>query len=139
MNEKAGFWIRLGANLLDAIIIGFPITLVTNMFFVNSSNFDFATPQGNSGNFLNMLYLLLIPIFWSGYTVGKRICKIRIRRVNDQAPPKITNMLMRNIVTGLIYAITFGIGAIVSACMIIFREDKRALHDLIAGTEVVRD
>ena len=48
-------------------------------------------------------------------------------------------MLMRVIVAGLVYGITFGIGFIVSVIMVAVREDKRALHDFIAGTEVVWD
>ena len=48
----------------------------------------------------------------------------------------IGDMLMRVVVAGLIYAVTLGIAAIVSAFMVGLREDKRSLHDLIAGTYV---
>jgi uncharacterized RDD family membrane protein YckC len=43
---------------------------------------------------------------------------------------------MRVIVASLVYGITLGIGAIVSAFMIGLRKDKRSLHDFIAGTYV---
>lgn len=46
---------------------------------------------------------------------------------------------MRTIIGGIIYWITFGIGTIVSLFMVLLREDKRAIHDLIAGTYVKSD
>lgn len=45
-------------------------------------------------------------------------------------------MIMRVIIAGLVYGITFGLGLIVSLFMIGLREDKRMLHDFIAGTYV---
>ncbi|MNL66736.1 RDD family protein [compost metagenome] len=82
---------------------------------------------------------MLTPIFWSGYTIGKRICGIRIVRFGDGEPPGLGTMLLRNVVAGLVYVATFGIAVIVSAIMVGVREDKRALHDFIADTEVIRD
>lgn len=98
---------------------------------------------GDTSNFftntISFLYTLLLPVFWNGQTIGKRICGIRIRSVDDHLGPGLGTMLLRNVVTGVVYGLTFGIGFIVSVCMVIFREDKRSLHDCIAGTEVVYD
>ncbi|CAM4425863.1 RDD family protein [Paenibacillus tarimensis] len=131
-NEPAGFWIRLGAMLLDGLIIGLPLSLlgmmVTGMPWEDEALSDFVM----------FLYTLLVPILWNGYTVGKRICGIRIAKI-DGDPPGLGTMLMRNIVAGIVYGLTIGIGIIVSAIMVGVREDKRSLHDFIAGTEVVRD
>ncbi|KHF31883.1 RDD family protein [Paenibacillus sp. P1XP2] len=90
-------------------------------------------------NILSFLYSLLVPVFWGGYTVGKRICGIKIRKVQDHSPPGIGTMLLRHVVAGIIYGLTFGIGTIISAFMVGLREDKRSIHDFIAGTEVVHD
>lgn len=81
--------------------------------------------------------MLIVPVVWNGYTVGKRICRIQIRREFDHRPPHIGNMLMRELVANIVYALTLGIGLIASAIMVGVREDKRSLHDIIAGTEVV--
>lgn len=35
VNEPAGFWIRFGATLLDAIIIGIPLAIVTSFIVGN--------------------------------------------------------------------------------------------------------
>ncbi|MBB6670538.1 RDD family protein [Cohnella nanjingensis] len=124
---NAGFWIRLGASLLDALIIGLPIYLLSMLLLGGNAD--------RLSDALSFLYGLLVPIFWNGYTVGKRICSIRIQKL-DGSPPTIGTMLLRTVVSGLIYGFTFGIAVIVSAFMVGLREDKRAIHDFIAGTEV---
>ncbi|OPH00194.1 hypothetical protein B2I21_04290 [Chryseobacterium mucoviscidosis] len=130
---KAGFWIRLGASILDAIIIALPLMVFAGLI---TGNFDSDEPIAK---ILSALYSILLPVFWYGRTIGKRICGIRIRKYDTHEPPGIGTMLMRVVVAGLVYAITFGIGFIASVIMVAVREDKRAIHDFIAGTEVVWD
>ncbi|WP_422661421.1 RDD family protein [Paenibacillus sp. EC2-1] len=132
MEREAGFWIRLGAMVLDGLIIGIPLGFL-------SYQIDGGMDREPITDILSMLYSLLLPIFWYGYTIGKRICGIRIRKVYDHMPPSFGTMLMRNVVGGVVYVLTLGIGLIASIIMISMREDRRSLHDLIAGTEVVYD
>lgn len=82
-----------------------------------------------------LLYSILLPVFWQGYLIGKRICGIRIVK-KDVSQVGLVTMIMRVIIAGLVYGITFGLGLIVSLFMIGLREDKRTLHDFIAGTYV---
>jgi len=131
-NEPAGFWIRLLALILDAAIVGVALILVSYMI-PGTTGDEYVT------DIVSFLYTLLTPILWNGYTIGKRICGIRIVKVSDGQPPRLGTMLLRNVVTGIVYALTFGIAAIVSAVMVGARDDKRSLHDLIAGTEVVHE
>ncbi|WP_195573018.1 RDD family protein [Paenibacillus sp. 1001270B_150601_E10] len=131
MNLQAGFWIRLGAAILDGIIIGIPVSLI--MYILFSESFG-----ETMTNVIVGLYSLLLPVMWAGYTIGKKICNIRIQKL-DGSPPTLGTMFLRNIVSGLIYGITFGMAALISAFMVGLREDKRAIHDFIAGTEVVHD
>lgn len=130
--EAAGFWIRFGAMLLDLIIVGIPIAIISYMITGDSND-------ESVKNMLNFLYSLLVPIFWGGYTIGKRLCGIKIRKVNDHSPPGLGTMLLRNVIAGIIYTLTLGIGLIISAFMVGMGEDRRAIHDYIAGTEVVYD
>lgn len=130
---QAGFWIRLGAMLLDALIVGLPLVILSLLITGGGTHEEYVT------NILSFLYSLLVPVFWGGYTVGKRICGIKIRKVQDHSPPGIGTMLLRHVVGGIIYGLTFGIGTIISAFMVALREDKRSIHDFIAGTEVVHD
>ncbi|WP_339228508.1 RDD family protein [Oceanobacillus sp. FSL K6-2867] len=131
--NSAGFWVRLGAALLDGIILtitlGFISSLIYNQFFMEDFSFI---------DILNLLYFLLLPVFWHGYTIGKRALGIRIGRI-DGEKVGFGTMFLREIVSGLVYVLTFGIGLIASAFMVGIREDKRSIHDFIAGTHVTYD
>lgn len=127
---EAGFWIRLWASILDGVLVGIPLAILS---YIVTGNFE----QNLVTNILSFLYTLLLPVVWGGCTLGKKMCGIKIRKVSDHSPPGIGTMLLRNVIAGLIYAVTFGIGSIVSAFMVGLREDKRSIHDFIAGTEVV--
>ncbi|KMY54993.1 membrane protein [Bacillus sp. FJAT-27231] len=131
IRQPAGFWRRLAANLLDAIIIGIPLSVIS-YFITGDLEGDPLT------NTLNVLYALIIPVVWSGYTVGKKIMGIRIAKVNGEKLG-IGAMLLRTLVAGLVYVLTLGIGIIISAFMVGLRDDKRAIHDFIAGTYVTHD
>ncbi|WIV20349.1 RDD family protein [Paenibacillus polygoni] len=124
--KPAGFWRRLGAYFLDSFVIG--ILMNTFIGLVGET----------ATEVLLMLYFLLLPVYWNGFTVGKYLCGIQIRRVLDKSPPTVKNMLLRFFVGSFVYAVSLGIVQIVSGYFVITREDKRSIHDLIAGTEVVR-
>ncbi|RCX18463.1 hypothetical protein DEU47_11528 [Bacillus sp. AG236] len=47
-------------------------------------------------------------------------------------------MVLRVFIPGLMYGLTIGIVAIISFFMVVFRQDKRSLHDLMAATYVKR-
>ncbi|MGE5702204.1 MAG: RDD family protein [Clostridia bacterium] len=131
VSNPVGFWRRLGANLLDGIIIGVPLSLLGYGLTGDSQSSSVL-------NAISFLYSLLLPIFWYGYTIGKRLLGIRIVRMNGENVG-IGTMLLRTVVGGLLYTITFGIAAIISAIMVGAREDKRSIHDFIAGTYVTFD
>lgn len=127
--DPAGFWIRLGASIIDGVVVTFVVFLFSLIF-----NFPVDDDSWQSG-LLEFLYALSLPVLWYGYTVGKKVCGIRIARV-DGEKLHIGNMLLRIVVAGLLYALTLGIGFIVSVVMVAVREDKRAIHDFVAGTYV---
>lgn len=128
VSNPAGFWVRFVACILDFLIIGIPLSYIG---YLISGSWE-GDPTTSTVNFL---YTLLLPVLWSGYTVGKKILGIRIAKENGEKLG-IGAMLLRNILGGFIYIVTLGIGLIVSAFMVGLREDKRAIHDLIAGTYV---
>ncbi|ARK31893.1 RDD family protein [Halalkalibacter krulwichiae] len=129
VERPAGFWIRLAANILDGLLISGTVFILGAMI-----GFDGTTRDGVDG-LLNLLYGLLLPVFWYGYTVGKRLCGIRIVML-DGSNPGIGAMLLRVVVAGFVYLITLGIAVIVSAFMVAFRKDKRSIHDMLAKTYV---
>ncbi|RXT14938.1 RDD family protein [Ammoniphilus sp. CFH 90114] len=129
MSEKrGGFWRRLAAGLVDGILIGlfcYGITVGMDQGTANATE-----------TVVNLLYATLLPLVWGGYTFGKRLLYIRIART-DFLPLSLGTMLLREVFGKMILSlITFGITVIISAFMILLREDRRAIHDLIAGTYV---
>ncbi|KHF39964.1 RDD family protein [Halalkalibacter okhensis] len=135
MNVKnpAGFWVRLGAGILDSVILFIVLGFISLIFYG-----QFYMDRFSIIDTVNLLYYLFLPVFWYGYTLGKRALGIRIARI-DGEKVGIGTMLLRDIIGGFVYAITLGITVIISAFMVGFREDKRSIHDLIAGTYVTYD
>ena len=131
INRPGGFWVRLLATILDGLIIAIPLAVIGYLMTGNWED----DPLTSTVSFV---YTLLLPVLWHGYTVGKKIMGIRIAKVNGEKLG-IGAMLLRNLVGGLVYVVTLGIGVIVSAFMVGLREDKRSLHDMIAGTYVTYD
>lgn len=129
--KPAGFWIRLLAHILDNLIVNVTLAIAFSAFLpAGSSKYDLVTGS------LSFLYFLLVPVFWSGYTIGKRSFGIRIVKINGKRLG-VGTMLLRTFVAYIVYILTFGIGVVVSAFMVAIRKDKRAIHDFIAGTCVV--
>ena len=136
----AGFWIRLGAHLIDQILLSVALRLVaTPPKFVLSPTpglpglgefFDaFAVIFAISLAISGIYYTVMTAHF--GATFGKMVCKLRVVKV-DGARVGYGISLLRffgSVLSGLILSIGY--------LMVAFREDKRALHDLIAGTRVV--
>ncbi|WP_240375129.1 RDD family protein [Bacillus piscicola] len=131
VRNPAGFWRRLAANLLDGIVIGIPLAVISYIITGNAEG-DWFT------NLLSLAYAIIVPVVWFGYTVGKRIMGVRIVKVNGNKLG-VGAMLLRTFVAGLIYAITIGIAALISAFMVGLRDDKRSIHDMLAGTYVTKN
>ena len=72
-------------------------------------------------------------------TIGKKIMNIKISNVNGSRPSLARIIFLRGLAFGLIASIPI-IGAIVAIIDIlcIFREDRRTLHDMMAGTIVIK-
>lgn len=126
--RPAGFGLRFVALMIDSIIISAPFGIAS---YVGGAEIE------GLPNLISFLYALLLPVFWTGYTVGKKLMGVRIVKVNGETIG-IGTMLMRNFVGGLVYILTFGVGVLITAFMVGLREDHRAIHDLIAGTYVTK-
>ncbi len=152
----AGFWIRFIASFLDTLFLALPVGIVV-YFLSEGAWFDFAQYQQNmsyamSGNAVQALatqpqtsftwelifeisVLVVTMLFWKkwrGATPGKKLVHIKI--VDAKTYKEIDNK----------QAITRSLGYIISTLlfligffMVALRTDKRALHDLLAGTVVI--
>ena len=141
----AGFWIRFLAKAIDGIIMGIVqwiIMIPLGMVMMTGS--DFTSGQGPSAGFYLMLGLqqlvgILIPAVYNtiligryGATLGKMACQLRVV-LPDGGKVNYMRALGRNF-SEWISAIILMIGYIMAA----FDDEKRALHDRICSTRVVR-
>ena len=109
---------------------------------------------------ISLLYFVVFQYFNDGKTIGKAIFGIKVV-TNDMKKPKITNFLIRSVIIDriaidicsvllisfaseavfkeysyLIDVLAYGI-VLASFLLMIFREDARGLHDLLADTVVI--
>lgn len=125
--QYGGFWIRVVAAILDTIIIGIPIGIISNglLFLTGVSTLYY----------LVQLAAVIIWIYLTGIkggTPGKLILGYRV--VNDKGEfIGIARALLRYIAM-IISALPLFIGYF----MIGFTQKKQGLHDMIAKTYVVK-
>lgn len=141
---------RLGASLLDGllavVLLGVPYGFLMaelNGFDKNPSpEFSSAAMIATGAIAIGALALLVINIVLlttRGQTPGKMWLGIRIvTHPDNQKPGFVKACLLRAFVNGIIGAVPClgPIYSLVDICFI-FREDRRCIHDLIAGTHVI--
>lgn len=137
---------RLGAAMLDglvAIVCVTPIIFATALSETANASANTTTAILYSLGALALLSLVvynLVRLTQHGQTIGKKWVNIRIATFEDQSNPGFVKaVLLRGFVNGIIASIPVlgPIYSIVDICMI-FREDRRCIHDLLAGTQVVQ-
>ena len=147
--EAPSRWLRLGSAILDGIISsflmlpGFGIMLAAGFL---SRPHQPNTPLLIAGfcalglGFAIILGIQIYLLSTRGQTIGKKLLGLRIVRIEDGSNPGFVKaFLLRAFVNGLIGAVP-GVGpvySLVDLCFI-FRDDRRCIHDLIAGTVVVK-
>ncbi|SEH99998.1 Uncharacterized membrane protein YckC, RDD family [Halobacillus karajensis] len=131
--DRAGFGMRLFAGVLDTLVIVIPIGVFVYLYTGTPS---LNWTQGVTWNVLYIVYSIILPVIWGGYNVGKRLVNIRINKANGKEL-NIADMFFREFIGKfLIGYLTVGLSTLVSALMIVFRKDKKAIHDFVAGTFV---
>ncbi len=145
----AGRWLRLGAVLVDSVIgliaaLPGAALLLAGGIVRRSGQPDVAFMiPGILLLAFAWIALLAVQIYLlttCGQTIGKKLLEIRIVCFDNEANPGFVKaFLLRNFVNGLICAVPFlGVAyKLVDICFI-FRDDRRCLHDLLAGTKVVK-
>ena len=148
--QLASLGARLGGFIVDLIVgcicigPGFAMIFSAAMRAAQSGN---SNPDMGSIGFgwtltmlgsLAVLIVQAVLISLSGQTIGKKIVGIRIVRLDGSLPGFVYGFLMRSIVGYLPAAIPFlGLIYILVDWCFVFRQDRRCIHDLIAGTRVI--
>jgi uncharacterized RDD family membrane protein YckC len=121
---------RFGAAILDGVVVGIPYAI--GSFEATPAPLRVVAVLASLGLLVYQLRLVSM----TGQTIGKRWVGIRIvlkeGLVNGGF---VTNVVKRGLVNGLLSLIP--VYFLVDCCFI-FREDRRCIHDLIAGTCVIQ-
>ncbi len=147
LGSPAGFWIRFVAYLVDAFVLtlaagvigGIIVGLIVAIGGTDSDDSDFA--MGLSVVFgvltflvIGWLYEALLTSSHHGATLGKQAVGVRIVR-SDGAQLSFGRATARYFCKALVTpVIPFAIGYLMAA----FTSHKRALHDIIADTFVIK-
>lgn len=144
----AGRGERLAAALIDgviALVLMVPIFVFTGYFSVvmdaarSGGQVPFLTTLGyGAAGFVLFVALQAYPLAKTGQTWGKKVMSIRIVDMDGAQPPLWRLIALRYLPTQAISVVPV-LGSIYGLVnvLFIFRQDKRCLHDLIAGTQVV--
>jgi len=135
--RPAGFWIRGVAAALD-----FAVFLLVKLSFDVLGLRIWGLEAGSSAEFVSALWVCVV-LFAAvytialhalfGQTIGKMLVGVRVVTGDDGAPPALGASVLRWVAYFASLA-TLGLGYVMAG----LRQDKRALHDLIAGTRVER-
>jgi uncharacterized RDD family membrane protein YckC len=120
---RAGFWRRFGAYLLDSILIGIVVGILTAAL---------KTPGYFVGIAIGLAYFVYFEGGSSGQTIGKRVLDIRVIDYATGGPLGYGKAFLRwigRIVSGAICALGY--------LWMIWDKEKQTWHDKIAGTVVV--
>jgi uncharacterized RDD family membrane protein YckC len=151
----AGFWVRFVASFIDGLILGIPFWLVVMVLIFMFGGFGMmlhrnaADPRAAAALLAPMFLLFILGMFafvvleWLYFagmessarqaTFGKSVMSLRVTNYEGQRISfgHATGRFFAKIISGLI---PFAIGYIMAG----FTEKKQALHDLIAGTLVLK-
>jgi uncharacterized RDD family membrane protein YckC len=131
-----GFWIRFVAYIIDAILLSIVFGVVASIVGLRFVNTDDPTDIDPTVNLLSLvvswLYFALMESSERGATVGKMAMGLRVV-TSDYRRLTFLNATGRYFAK-ILSAIILFIGFI----MIAFTDKKRGLHDMIAGTLVIK-
>lgn len=134
--RPAGFWIRLCALLVDVLLF---VIVQRSLIFVSGRRFSHEI--GNTGRLdtVVVFYTLLFSAAYfivlhaaTGQTVGKMLFDVRV--VADDGGRVTFGAALLRYLGYYVSLFTLGFGFLMAG----LRRDRRALHDLVAGTRVER-
>ena len=131
-----GFWLRVVAYLIDAIILNIVLwllTVITGLRLISYTATNHLEPLPILAPLVvNWLYFALMESSERGATLGKMALGLRVVTEHGQrlSFANATGRYFAKFISALILGIGF--------LMVAFTERKRGLHDMIAGTLVVK-
>jgi uncharacterized RDD family membrane protein YckC len=152
----AGWWSRVGATLIDGVIIGIGALLILALFGSVFSVGFFASEETGIVSLvvglmlaavaIAIVALLYAPLMMSrtnGKTLGRMAVGIRVVRANGEPITFGFAMLREVVVKALLFgfasSITAGLASLADVLWPLWDDENRALHDFLVDTRTVKD
>ena len=135
--EYAGFWIRVGATLIDSIFLLLVIAPIATAIYGKEYWESEALVQGSWDVLISyILPAIVVIIFWSykSATPGKMITKVKIVDAKTGGKPSTAQLIGRYF--GYYVA---SLPLMLGIIWVAFDKRKQGWHDKLAGTLVVRN
>ncbi|MDI1251233.1 MAG: RDD family protein [Lacunisphaera sp.] len=118
---RVGFWFRILASGLDAIIVGIAFGMIQSLWHGFGGVFPF-------------WYAVYCVVMWAtkGTTVGGIICGLKLVRLDDR--PVTWSVAIVRALGAFLSLVVAGLGFI----WVAFDDERQSWHDKIAGTTIVR-
>lgn len=130
--SPASRWSRLGAVLIDILFIYIPALLILPFELYSFAKVLYVLFSVWVIIFLIVQMVLLTK---QGQTVGKKFFKIKIVEVESgENGGFVKNVLLRSILNAILSFIPF---YLILDFLYLFTDERRCLHDIIAGTKVI--
>ena len=121
---RAGFWIRLAAAVLDAILVAIAIAFLDHLPLIGWI----------VGGYFPLWYAVYCVSMWKwkGTTIGGIVCGLKVVRLDDR--PIDWGVAVVRALGGFLSLAVAGLGFI----WVAFDDEKQSWHDKIAGTTLVK-
>jgi len=154
--QLAGWWSRVGAALIDSMIIGVGALIILAIFggvfsvgfFGDEDTGWIALVVGLMLGFLAvaivaLLYAPLMMAQTNGKTLGRMAVGTRVVRANGQPMTfgfaMLREVAVKALLFGLAGSLTFGLANLADVLWPLWDDENRALHDFVVDTRSVRD
>ena len=147
-DQLAGRWERLGASFLDGFLM--MLIMLPAMWFggffsavLQAARDGERSPMSLTLGWMAVSFILFVliqgyPLLRTGQTWGKKLVGIRIVDLDGDVPA-LAPLLVKRYLVGTLLGQVPVLGALygLTDALFVFRQDRRCIHDLIAGTQVV--
>jgi uncharacterized RDD family membrane protein YckC len=152
----AGWWSRVGAQLIDGLILLVGWIVIMALFGAVFSVGFFASEETGTaalvlGLFLSVIAITIVSLLYAplmmartnGKTLGRMATGIRVVRASGE-PMTLGYAMLREVAVkallfGILSSITAGLASLIDVLWPLWDDENRALHDFIVDSRVVQD
>jgi uncharacterized RDD family membrane protein YckC len=150
----AGWWSRVGAALIDGLIIGIVAIILLAIFglgFAASDDSDSGVGALIVASIVStiafavaaLLYAPLMMAKTNGKTLGRMAVGNRVVRANGQPMTlgwaMLREVAIKMLLVGIVNSVTFGLAGLLDVLWPLWDDENRALHDFLVDTRTVKD